>query len=72
MKYTYQFTKDFETALDWVIRCQHKDDVFFRFSFENYRGVSRTPWMSPSQCLEYMRFFSADDDFEYFTMRLCA
>lgn len=72
MKDTYKRTHDFDVALDWVIRCQHKDNVSFRFTFETYRGVSCTPWMSPFQCLDYMRFKSSDFAFKNFTMRLCA
>ena len=72
MKYTYQRTHDFEVALNWVICCQHKDNVSFRFTFETYRGDYCTPWMSPSQCLTYMRFTSSDFEFKNFTMRLCA
>lgn len=72
MKYHYRITKDFETALDWVLRSQNNDNVFFRFTFESYRGTSRTPWMSSSQCLDYMRCLRVDDEFEFFTMRVCA
>ena len=72
MKDTYQRTHDFEMALDWVLRCQHKTNVFFRFSFETYRGVFRTPWMSPCQCLQYMRCTTSEFEFNTFTMKLCA
>ena len=72
MKDTYQRTHDFEMALDWVLRCQHKTNVFFRFTFESYRGVSRTPWMSSYQCLQYMRCTTSEFEFKTFTMKLCA
>ena len=73
MKYTYRFTKDFETALDWVIQNQHHEyTVTFRFTFESYSGVRKGPWMSPVQCLFYMRFLESDFKFKNFTMRLCA
>lgn len=72
MKYIYRHTYDFETALDWVLCAQYKDDVFFRFTFENFRGVRTGSWLSPSQCLDYMRFKSSDFEFKTITMRVCA
>lgn len=73
MKYAYQFTRDFETALDWVLRNQLKDNVFFRFTFESYSGDFRkSPWLSPNQCLIFMRLTDSDFVFKNFTMRVCA
>lgn len=72
MTYTYQYTKDFDISLDWVLQNQLNDNVFFRFTFESYRTLYRTPWMSPCQCLDYMRYFRVDDRFKFFTMRVCA
>lgn len=72
MKYNYQFTKDFETALDWVLSSQFKDNVSFRFTFESYRGDLKGPWLTPKQCRDYMRYLRVDDVFKSFTMRICA
>lgn len=72
-RYTYKFTKDFETALCWVVQNQcHEYSVSFRFTFESYRGVRKGFWMSPVQCLFYMRFVEPGFEFKNFTMRICA
>ncbi len=70
MKYTYQFTKNFEIALDWVLSSQFKDNVFFRFTFDSYSGVRKGLWMSPSQCLYYMRTVEVDFEFKNFIKRV--
>ncbi len=70
MKYNYRFTKDLDEALDWVLQNQFKDNVSYRFTFETYRSVRRTPWMSSKQCLDYIRYFRVDDDFKNITQRV--
>ena len=72
MNYTYRHIYDFDTALDWVLRSQLKDNVFFRFTFESYRGVRNGLWMSPYQCLQYMRCTTPEFEFKKLTMRICA
>lgn len=72
MNYTYRHTHDFETALDWVLCSLLRDNVFFRFTFESFRCVRTGPWMSPYQCLQYMRCTTSEFEFKTLTMRVCA
>lgn len=72
MKYIYKFTKDFEIALDWVLRSQSHYNVTFRFTIESYTGVRKGLWMSPSQSLAYLRTAGVDFRFKNLTMRICA